>query len=390
MTTIERLKRKKGDAFRIRYYFDGRRFKISLPAGISRARVNEFANVVDALVAARKYAENPPRAVATFLQDAPPIFLNKLARVGLIAIEKPITLEQAAETFLARVKATLKTRSYEIRLAALRLLLDHFGRDAPVLSIDSTAAASFVATLGDRYAQNTVKTHVESYKAFFRSLVDSNAITANPFAKIPVNVGARLNRVYNVPSEWTGLILNACATARDRCLFMLYRYGALRAAEAVALRWSGIDWERRRLIVPSAKTERFEGRASRVIPLFPELENALFELFETIPEGAPDQIFSLTPKAAYKIIYAAVERAGLRPWSKLLQNMRATRENELVAAGYPEHVVAAWLGHTPKTQTRYYLRVLDVYFDRATGGNSSGPIKGPETSENGRFLAQNS
>lgn len=145
MTTIERLRRKKGDAFRIRYYFDGRRFKISLPAGISRARVNEFANVVDALVAARKYAENPPRAVAVFLQEAPPIFLNKLARVGLIAIEKPLTLQQAAETFLARVKATLKTRSYQIRLAALRLLLDHFGRDAPVLSIDSTAAAALVA-----------------------------------------------------------------------------------------------------------------------------------------------------------------------------------------------------------------------------------------------------
>ena len=58
--------------------------------------------------------------------------------------------------------------------------------------------------------------------------------------------------------------------------------------------------------------------------------------------------------------------AGLSPWQKLFQNMRASAENDLVEDGYPEHVVGSWIGHTTKVQQKHYLRVLDSYFDKAT------------------------
>ncbi len=40
-----------------------------------------------------------------------------------------------------------------------------------------------------------------------------------------------------------------------------------------------------------------------------------------------------------------IRRAGLEPWPKLWQNLRATRETEL-AEIFPVHVVSAWIGNS--------------------------------------------
>ena len=62
--------------------------------------------------------------------------------------------------------------------------------------------------------------------------------------------------------------------------------------------------------------------------------------------------------------------------------MRATRENELIAAGFPAHVVAAWMGHTSATQQKYYLRVMDDYFERALAPSKCGSKNGANEKNN--------
>ncbi len=42
------------------------------------------------------------------------------------------------------------------------------------------------------------------------------------------------------------------------------------------------------------------------------------------------------------------KRAGLKPWPKLFQNLRSTRETEL-AEIFPLHVVCAWIGNTQES-----------------------------------------
>ena len=61
-----------------------------------------------------------------------------------------------------------------------------------------------------------------------------------------------------------------------------------------------------------------------------------------------------------------VVRAGLRPWPKLFQNLRANRETELAAA-FPIHVVCEWMGNSPKIVARHYLRVTAADCERAAG-----------------------
>ena len=53
-------------------------------------------------------------------------------------------------------------------------------------------------------------------------------------------------------------------------------------------------------------------------------------------------------------------------WPKVFQNLRASRENELMQV-YPAHVVMEWIGHTASVAQSHYLKVTDDDFERASG-----------------------
>ena len=66
-------------------------------------------------------------------------------------------------------------------------------------------------------------------------------------------------------------------------------------------------------------------------------------------------------------------------------NLRASRETELTAR-FPLHVVAQWLGHTPKVATQHYLQVTDEHFALAVANDeaeSGGTTGGANTARNG-------
>ena len=64
-----------------------------------------------------------------------------------------------------------------------------------------------------------------------------------------------------------------------------------------------------------------------------------------------------------------ITRAGLKPWPKLFQNMRATRQTEL-SAQFPLHVVCAWLGNSAPIAQKHYLQVTEQHFAEAIGGGA--------------------
>ena len=55
-----------------------------------------------------------------------------------------------------------------------------------------------------------------------------------------------------------------------------------------------------------------------------------------------------------------IARAGLKPWPKLFQNLRATRRTELQER-FPTHVVNAWLGHDTEVAEKHDLQVTDAH-----------------------------
>jgi hypothetical protein len=52
------------------------------------------------------------------------------------------------------------------------------------------------------------------------------------------------------------------------------------------------------------------------------------------------------------------------PWEKPFQNMRSSRESELVDQ-FPLPVVCKWIGNSPKVAEQHYLQQLEKDFERA-------------------------
>lgn len=122
-------------------------------------------------------------------------------------------------------------------------------------------------------------------------------------------------------------------------------------------------------LVTCVKTKRHEGREVRVIPLFPELRPHLERWWTQVPKGSEWVVGrSRSNRVNLRTQFLRILRkAKIKPWPKLFQNLRSSRETELMNE-FPLHVVCAWLGNTPKVAIKHYTQVTDEDFRKANGG----------------------
>ena len=119
------------------------------------------------------------------------------------------------------------------------------------------------------------------------------------------------------------------------------------------------------MLVSSPKTEHHEGKASRWLPLFPELRPYLVEAFERAESRAEFVISQNRNKTNWRTPFMKIiKRAGLTPWPKLFQNLRSTRQTELEES-FPSHVVCAWMGNSQPVARKHYLQVTEDHFAEA-------------------------
>ena len=181
-----------------------------------------------------------------------------------------------------------------------------------------------------------------------------------------VTVQANKAKEHFVSREDMGKILQACPNAEWRLTVSLCRYAGLRCpSEILELRREDIVWDQNKMLVPRRKTERHAGHETRVIPLFPELIEPLRDVFEQAAEGA---VYLITRYRSQNSklrtqFNRIVQRAGLKPWPKPFQNLRSTRETELMET-YPSHVVCACIGNSEAVARKHYLQVTDEHIQR--------------------------
>jgi Phage integrase family len=188
-------------------------------------------------------------------------------------------------------------------------------------------------------------------------------------------VKANASRFYFISREEAQAVLDACPDAQWRLLFALSRFGGLRCpSEHLGLRWGDVDWERSRITIHSPKTEHHEGGEPRQIPMFPELRPFLEEVFEEAELGTEYVITRYRNDNANlrTQLQRIIRKAGLKPWPKLFQNLRSTRETEL-AESHPMHVVCSWIGNSQAVAAKHYLQVRDEDFDRASESGAESP-----------------
>jgi integrase len=349
---------------------DGKRRSIRLGA-IPKRTGDAIKLRVEALLNAKITNTPVDRDTASWLTSIGADLADKLAAVGLIAARSSRLLgEFIAEYIGGRSDVEASTRT-SLRVAAARLI-SFFGKDRALDNITPADIDRWVIHLQTSdYAQATIGRTIRRARQFFTAAVRGKLIHENPVEGIKAPGQTNPDRLRFIDRDIIGKVMET-ADREWRLIVALARFGGIRIpSELEPLRLADIDFERGRLRVASPKTKRHVGKGERWIPLFPELRPHIEEAFETAPEGEVYLVRHpcLRQRKAdvnlRKGMLSLLRRAGVTPWPKLFQNMRASRETEL-AAIFPSHVVCAWIGNSERIAAAHYLQVTDADFEKAT------------------------
>jgi hypothetical protein len=117
-----------------------------------------------------------------------------------------------------------------------------------------------------------------------------------------------------------------------------------------------------------------------MVPLLPAIERELLVLHAEAEDGAEFLFPRMRADSNLRQgLLRILSRAGVKPWPKLWQNLRASGATDF-ARSLPSHVAAEICGHTEQIAEEHYWQVSDTDLDEAISNMS------PEIAEK---LAQN-
>lgn len=361
---------------------DGTRKTVRL-GKVSRRDAEAVKYRIENLVAARMTGTAIDRDTAGWVANLPDMMRRRLESVRLILPREGQDvpslgqwLSQYVESREDVGKATKTVYGH-----TKRNLLAFLGEDKAIDAITPGDADAFRVFLKstEKLAENTVRRRMGIAKQFFRAAIRRKIIPENPFDGHSTCVRYNPERFYFVSQAEAQAVIDACPNAQWRLVFALCRYGGLRCASEVArLKWEDINWEKMRFTVHAKKTKHHADAGIRIVPIFPELYPSLRDAFEEAEPGViyccPQYAPSSANQMYRKNILRAVHAAGLKPWPKLFQNLRSTRETEL-AEQYPVQVVCAWIGNSPQVAARHYLQVTEDHFNQAAQKAAQNPAQ---------------
>ena len=300
-----------------------------------------------------------------------PTLLARLQRVGLVGADvgaMNLTLGELIGRFVGA--ANVKPSTFAAYKQATSSLLAHFGAGLPIRDITPMSAAEWRKSLADSgLAPATQAKRVFVAKAIFKRAIRWGLLARSPFDGLRAGSQTNPKRSVYVPRDITQRVLDACPDDQWRAIIALARFVGLRVpSEIVGLTWGDVDWDRGRLTIRSPKTERHADHAVRIAPLAPEVRGILLRLFERAQPGE-ELIVPRLQHASTNLrthLHRIIERAGVTPWPRLFQNLRASCATDWVER-FPAHTVAHWLGHSPMIAAQHYLQVRDQHFDDAAG-----------------------
>lgn len=337
---------------------------------------------VEELLASKISGEPISRAAAAWVADLSGTLRDRVERVGLIEPTRTATLGFITDQYIARHPAAASTK-LTWRTTARRLI-EYFGADRELRTITAGDASDWQSWMVDgrepALAKATAGKSSSTAKQMLRYAVDKGYIDADPFARLKATRKPDTSKQHFVELEDASRILDVMPDTQWRLLFMLARLQGLRVpSEVLALTWDDIDWEAHRMTIRSEKTKRYEGDGVRHMPIFDDVMPLLMEAYDLAEPGERFVITRYRDNASNlrTQLVRYIEKAGLVPWPKPWQNLRATCATELEEE-YPGKDVNAWLGHSEKVAREHYRMTRDKHFQDAVQLNRLATVAGPE------------
>jgi integrase len=393
----------------------------TVPQADADAIVSHIDSIVDAINNGRAIDKGSRK----WLASLPDKLHNKLATLELCEPRTPpepvIVEDRSLQTLAERyLKTTTKKKlptQKKLRQAADKLQR-YFGATRAVDSITSGDAqewAIWMAASGNSregkprnepkrqaakrkttLSESTVRRSSGLAKQILDFAVDLRWITENPFAKLVASVQPNEERMFFVDQPTVQAILDSIPdNSRWRAIIALARFGGLRIpSELSTLKWSDIDFQAGRMTIHATKTEHHRGKGIRVCPLFPELRPYLLDLAQVLEidiETPPTEpvFVDLTGASNLRTQFEKIiKAAGVAQWPKLFQNLRASRETELMSK-FPAKDVCSWIGNSLAIAMKHYVMATDESFRRAIESPTVPLAEMPNAKSVGQNVGQN-
>ena len=338
-----------------------------------------FALKVESVIAAKASGQTVDPETAAWLGRISSNPHRRLEQLGLVEArgDRPdaATLKSVIDAYISK-RARLKPNTLRNYKTSKRLLEEYFGESRPIGSIHAGHARDYREWLVGKYATATVSREIKRARQFWEYTKDSRLTAENPFAKVKAGSQANSSRNHFVSPETIAAVIEASPDAEWRLIVAMARYGGLRMpSELAGLTWDRIDWENGWFIVDVPKKEHLDGQALRRVPIFPELRPYLEQAFDAAPEGS---VYVAPRCRDGKInLRTGMERilrkAGVAQWPKLFQNLRASRQTELMKK-HPAHLVYVWIGNSKEVADDHYMISTDDDIRQAAFPAAADPL----------------
>ena len=348
---------------------------------ITKKSAESFKGWLERLLAAKLTNGSIDGETATWLAKLSSVMYDRLVAVGLAEPRESLVIPTLGEWFsdYSARRTNWKPNTRRNALQASKAAEEYFGKRTRLDRITVSDAEDFFRDLQTTLSANTARRRCKRVRQFFNAAIKKRLITENPFdtKAIPTTSVANDDREYFLTREDAQAVIDACPDAEWRLIFALCRYGGLRCpSEVLRLKWEDIHWDTDWFTVHSAKTEHHDNQGIRQVPIFHELRPYLDEAFALAEPGAEYCITRYrSPNCNLRTqLHRIIKRAGLTPWPKTFQNLRATRQTELTEE-HPLHVVTKWLGNSPTIARKHYLQATPEHHQKAVQKAAHNPAQ---------------
>ncbi len=364
MASIEKRKLKTGVSYVIVFYRNGKKGKVSFGKRYKLREVKTAQSMIESVLDSERTGEQLSRAAASYFENAPKDLLRRFACFGFGKARARLSIEGVWKAFEAEFEQTVKERTCDTYRDAFARLKAFFKTDASFDSISVDELKRFSEELKLKYAAGTVDQTISKLKVFSKWALKNGFADTDVFSILKRTRAVNKSRLYYVDRETARKILEYAPNDEWRLLFGCWRYVGMRREEPFGLTCNSFDFERKIVNIHATKTERCSNGGDRASPMFADFRRIIDSI------TLRDPLFTRIKKnSVYDGFRTIVKRAGLTPWSRLIQNLRASCENDLISVGFPNHVVATWIGHSVDVQEKHYLQVTSTYLDKATSDN---------------------
>ncbi|GAB5442349.1 MAG: hypothetical protein Fues2KO_26980 [Fuerstiella sp.] len=360
------------------------------PGKVNKSTAQNIARHCEILTATKAADGVIPRQTAVWLGDISDRLHGKISGTGLVeprvctdSANRPTTVLEFADAFIKDGKTLSGKPASDSTKRKWKTARNHLEKHLPkgkmLHEVTPSDAQSFrqylekirIRTTGKPMRENAKRKVLASTKVMFNKAVRLELIERNPFEHEASSSITIRDRDFFVTPGMTQKLLNTAPDAQWKLMIALWRLAGLRKMEIHNLTWGDILKEKGRFRVRATKTAHMEGREIRFVPLAPVLSyleeawQAALPAGQRSPPAEAPIITRFSPSNVnlHKPFLKIIEAAGLKPWPKLIQNLRASCETAWLDSGIPAHVVANWIGHSVRVQNESYAQVDDHHFD---------------------------